>query len=166
MDEPGSGSACRLRGKGQSRREPHGYARQDMLRRVEQSQKSFPTDARGRFTGPIPRCNLLVPRSCSNPLPLYFGVGDHQEAPALHVFPTWRAHSRFHDFSDQVVRNRVRLRPPRWCSVSIAASIRTSRDPSPARRGDLGDLWLSCLAPRVSQTLRLTMSPINHPFGR
>jgi hypothetical protein len=70
--------------------------RGQIFRRIKQPQKSLPAHARGRFTSPIPRCNLFV--SCAlvvGPDSLFdLRIADYQKPPALHVAAARRTHAR------------------------------------------------------------------------
>src|SRR5271169_2654007 len=67
-----------------------------ILGRVEQPQKSLAAHPRGRFTGPITRCNLLVPGTLviGPDRQLDLGVPDHEKPPPLHVTTAWRTDTR------------------------------------------------------------------------
>jgi len=87
--------------------------RRQMFCGVQQTQKSLAAHAWGWFTGPISRCNLLVPCSLvidADPL-LDLRISDHQEAPALHISAARRADARFEYLTDEITGHRVRLQP-------------------------------------------------------
>jgi hypothetical protein len=72
--------------------------------RVEQPQKSLPAHARGRFTSPIPWCDLLVPRALvvGPDSLLDLRISDYQEPPALHVSATRGADAQEETASHQL----------------------------------------------------------------
>ena len=82
-----------------------------VLRGIEQPQKSLPADAWGRFTRAIPWRNLFIPGALvvGPDTLLDRRVPDHEEPPMLHVATTRGADARLQDLSDQFVRNKDRL---------------------------------------------------------
>src|SRR5271165_2979472 len=88
--------------------------RGQIFRRVEQPQKSFPAHARGRFTRPIPRCNLFIPGALvvGPDSLLDLRIADYQETPSLRVAAARGPDARLQDLSGKFVRHRVWFQPP------------------------------------------------------